>query len=158
MRANYDQVRSINNVQCNRVAAREKVLLETPSTNASDNVVPLSVHSSNNTTARYGFTSAKRLTAPVGVSFQRPGVQGAAGAGALQFRRVSEVAFGKVLPNSKAEHLQNDRFISNRGATDIENANLLERLDTGGSVCPHPTPAESSHLRSVTCIGLTKGS
>ena len=30
--------------------------------------------------------------------------------------------------------VQNDRFISNRSATDFENANLLEQLDTGGSV------------------------
>lgn len=59
--------------------------------------------------------------------------------------REPERACEPFLPNSAASQMnrsgnsttmtmQNDRFIPNRGGTDIENAGLLEQLNTGGSV------------------------
>jgi hypothetical protein len=50
---------------------------------------------------------------------------------------VAQLQHAKAMYTSCAQQcrlVQNDRFICNRGATNIENANLLEQLDTGGSV------------------------
>jgi hypothetical protein len=58
-------------------------------------------------------------------------------------RAAAAVFYSRMLSTrQRPGGMQNDRFISNRSATDFENAHLLEQLDTGGSV-------RSLTLRSV---------